>query len=117
MNNGGIILWRRRKSKKKEDVSEVLNYLSDLTSSWYSWLVIILLFKKKGTAHINDVREVMMKEGFAPTVLNSIIQDNIIRLRGVVSFDGTTLKLTKDTRVIRWLRKQLPNVSRRLSYP
>ncbi len=112
-------MWRRRKSddKNKKEVQEVLKYLSDLTSSWYSWLVIILLFKKKGTAHIDDVREVMMKEGFAPTVLNSIIQDNIIRLRGVVSFDGTILKLTRDTHVIRWLRKQLPNVSRRLSFP
>lgn len=110
-------MWRRRKQKKQdENVEEVLKYLSDITSSWYSWLVIILLFRKKGTAHINDVREVMMKEGFAPTVLNGIIQDNIIRLRGVVSFDGTHLKLTRDTKVIRWLRKQLPSVSKRLSF-
>jgi hypothetical protein len=103
-------------------LDEVMRFLENYTLAWHHWLMILGLFKLKGSATKSQLFPIYKKEGFSPHAIENVFKSDLVELGEVVEIEGgidnlqngTVIYLTEDPKFMRFLKKHLKPVVRTL---
>lgn len=103
-------------------LDDVMRFLENYTLTWHHWLMLLSLMKLGGAGTKRQILPVYKKEGFSPHAIDRVFQTDLIDLGEAVEIEGdidslsdsTTIYLSQDPKLQRFMRKHLKPVVKTL---